>query len=69
MDITNAKVSAFQFSILISVMNAGELIGELISGPLISSLGFTRMFLFSAWIFGPSLLFLYYIIKKQYATN
>ena len=69
MDITNAKVSAFQFSILISVMNAGELIGELISGPLISSLGFTRMFLFSAWIFGPSLLFLYYIIKKQYVTN
>ena len=46
MDITNAKVSAFQFSILISLMNAGELIGEFISGPLITTLGFTRMFLF-----------------------
>jgi len=69
MDITNAKVSAFQFSILISLMNAGELIGEFISGPLITTLGFTRMFLFSAWILGPSLLFLYYLIKKHYFTK
>ncbi len=69
MDITNAKVSAFQFSILISLMNAGELIGEFISGPLITTLGFTRMFLFSAWILGPSLLFLYYLTKKHYFTK
>ena len=64
MDITNVKVSAFQFSILISLMNAGELIGEFISGPLISAIGFTRLFLFSAWILGPSFLFLYVIIKS-----
>jgi PAT family beta-lactamase induction signal transducer AmpG len=68
MDITNAKVSAFQFSILISLMNAGELIGEFISGTLITNLGFTGMFLISAWIFGPSLLFLYTIIKKRIVT-
>ncbi len=65
MNITNSKVSAFQFSILISLMNAGELIGEFISGPLISSFGFTRLFLFSAWILGPSLLFLYALIKSS----
>lgn len=65
MDITNPKVSAFQFSILISLMNAGELTGEFISGPLISTIGFNSMFLFSAWILGPSLLFLYILIKKH----
>jgi predicted MFS family arabinose efflux permease len=66
MDTTNKKIGALQFSILISLMNAGELSGEFISGPLISTIGFTRTFLFSAWIFGPSILFLYYIIKKKY---
>ncbi|MBS3801126.1 MAG: MFS transporter [Candidatus Thermoplasmatota archaeon] len=69
MDITNAKIGAFQFSILISLMNAGELTGEFISGPAITNLGFNGMFLFSAWILGPSLLFLYTIIKKGYFTH
>lgn len=68
MDITNAKVSAFQFSILISLMNSGELLGEFISGPLITTLGFNGMFLFSAWILGPSLLFLYAILKQKNLT-
>jgi MFS transporter, PAT family, beta-lactamase induction signal transducer AmpG len=68
MDITNAKISAFQFSILISLMNSGELIGEFISGPLITTLGFNGMFLFSAWILGPSLLFLYAILKQKNLT-
>jgi MFS family permease len=65
MDITNAKMGALQFSILISLMNAGELTGELISGSLITFLGFTRVFLFASWILGPSLLFLYAIIKTE----
>lgn len=69
MDITSAKISAFQFSILISLMNAGELTGEFISGPVITTLGFNGMFLFSAWILGPSLLFLYAIIKKGYFAH
>lgn len=69
MDITNKKISALQFSILISLMNAGELSGEFISGPLISSIGFARTFLTSAWIFGPSILFLYYSIKKNYFSK
>lgn len=65
MDITNAKLGALQFSILISLMNAGELTGELISGSLITLLGFSRVFLFSAWILGPSLLLLYTILKTE----
>lgn len=69
MDITSAKISAFQFSILISLMNAGELTGEFISGPVITTLGFNGMFLFSAWILGPSLLFLYAIIKKGHFAH
>ena len=68
MDVTNAKISAFQFSILISLMNSGELLGEFISGPLITALGFNGMFLFSAWILGPSLLFLYAILKQKNLT-
>lgn len=66
MDITNKKIGAFQFSILISLMNAGELSGEFITGPLITVLGFDRMFLFSAWILGPSLLFVYAMARKKY---
>jgi len=69
MDITNAKISAFQFSILISLMNAGELTGEFISGQAITNLGFNGMFLFSAWILGPSILFLYFITKKKYINT
>ena len=65
MDRTNIKLGALQFSILISLMNSGELIGELISGSLISFLGFTRLFLFATWILGPSLLFLYFILKTN----
>ena len=65
MDRTNIKLGALQFSILISLMNSGELIGELISGSLISLLGFTRLFLFAAWILGPSLLLLFIIIKER----
>lgn len=68
MDYTNVKVSALQFSIFMSIMNSGQLFGEFISGPLISYLGFSGVFLFSAWILGPSLLFMYTIIKKQYFT-
>jgi len=54
------------FSILMSLANAGELGGGATSGTLISLLGFGRVFLYSAWIFGPALIILYFIkFKKQ----
>jgi PAT family beta-lactamase induction signal transducer AmpG len=61
MDITNPSIGASQFSLLISLINAGELFGGAISGTLISLLGFSRVFLYAAWILGPALLILYYI--------
>jgi len=66
MDITNPKIGATQFSILMSLANAGELGGGATSGTLISLLGFSRVFLYSAWVFGPALIILYFIkFKKQ----
>jgi len=66
MDITNPKIGATQFSFLMSLANAGELGGGAISGTLISLLGFSRVFLYSAWVFGPALIILYFVkFKKQ----
>jgi len=66
MDITNQKIGATQYSVLMSLANAGELGGGATSGTLISIFGFGRVFLFSAWVFGPALLLLYFIkFKKQ----
>ncbi|MCK4332389.1 MAG: MFS transporter [Thermoplasmatales archaeon] len=68
MDVTNPRIGATQFSILTSLANVGEIgIGNTFSGAMISALGFTRTFLYSAWFFGPALLVLYYIrLKKTY---
>jgi MFS family permease len=64
MDITAPEVGATQFSILMSLLNFGELGGESISGTLISQLGFGRTFLYAAWILGPGLLILRFIKLK-----
>jgi len=61
MDITNPKVGATQFSIFESLGNAGMTIGETISGTLVTIIGFTGAFLYSAWFFGPAILLLYFI--------
>jgi predicted MFS family arabinose efflux permease len=45
--------------------NAGEMSGTAISGTLIALLGFTRLFLYSAWIYGPALLILYLYRSHQ----
>ena len=64
MDITNQKVGAAQYSILTSFTNLGEMGGVTFSGTLITTIGFSRLFLFSAWIYGPALLILYFIRLK-----
>ena len=70
MDITNPKIGASQFSFLTSFANVGEVgIGNTFSGTLVAMLGFSRVFLYSAWIFGPALLILHFIrLKKQIRT-
>ena len=62
MDVTNPKIGATQFSFLTAFANVGEIgIGNTCSGSLIALFGFSRAFLFSAWVFGPALLLLYFV--------
>jgi len=66
MDITNPRVGATQFSILTSLSNAGFIGGNIVSGSMVTSIGFGRVFLYSAWFLGPALLILHFIkLKKQ----
>jgi len=64
MDVTNPKIGAAQYSILTSLANAGEMGGTAMTGSLITLIGFSRVFLYSAWIYGPTLLILYFIRLK-----
>lgn len=62
MDFTNPKVGATQFSIFTSLANFGMLgIGLIMTGSLVAMLGFSRVFLYSAWFFGPPLIVLHFI--------
>jgi MFS family permease len=65
MDVTNPRIGATQYSIFISLFNFGIWIAQTISGPLYVTLGISRLFLYSAWIFGPALLILYFIRLKK----
>ncbi|MGC9308315.1 MAG: MFS transporter [Thermoplasmatota archaeon] len=64
MDITNPKIGATQYSLLTSFANAGEIVGGAVAGSLIVLLGYTSVFLFCGWLFGPALLILYFIRPK-----
>lgn len=65
MDITNPKIGATQYSLLMSLYNSGEIAGDTVAGTLIALLGFSRVFLYSAWVFGPALLVFYFIRPKK----
>ena len=65
MDITNPKIGATQYSILTSLANFGEMGAGAMSGSLVALLGFSRVFLYSAWALGPALLLLYFIKLKE----
>jgi len=64
MDVTNPKVGAAQYSLLMAAGNAGEMGGAAVSGSLISTLGFSRVFLYSGIVYGPALLVLRFIKSK-----
>lgn len=65
MDVTNPRIGATQYGILTGIANVGLNGAGMITGTLAISLGFTRTFLYAAWVFGPALLVLYFIqIKK-----
>lgn len=65
MDITNPRVGASQYSILMAFGNIGEMGGAAFSGTFTTIIGFGRTFLYSGWFYGPGLLVLYYI-KRTY---
>ena len=65
MNLTDPKISASQFSIFASISNVGMIGGNGISGTLITLIGFTRTFLYSAWVLGPALLFLFIFSKLK----
>jgi MFS family permease len=64
-DVTNPRIAATQYAIFTSLFNFGIMIAQTMSGPLYVMLGVSRVFLYSAWIFGPALLILYFIRLKK----
>jgi MFS family permease len=64
MDVTNPKLGASEYSLIMAAGNAGEMGGTVFSGSLISSIGFSRTFLYSGWIYGPAIIVLYFIRFK-----
>lgn len=69
MDVTNPRIGATQYGILTGVANVGLNGGGMITGSLVVALGFTRTFLYAAWVFGPALLVLYFIQLKKNSNN
>jgi MFS family permease len=66
MDITNPRLGGFQFSFLTSIINTGYVLGQTISGSMVSLFGFIRVFLYSAWFLGPVLLMVYFMKLKKW---
>jgi len=64
MDVTNPRIGATQYGIFTGVANVGLNGGGMITGSMVTTIGFARTFLYSAWVFGPALLILYFIKLK-----
>jgi AAHS family benzoate transporter-like MFS transporter len=69
MDVTNPRIGATQYSVFISLFNLGIILAMTVSGPLYVMLGIARVFLYAAWIFGPSLVILYFIRPQRDEVN
>ena len=54
-----------QFSIFMSLGNAGTMAGETISGALIGAVGFSRTFLYTAWFLGPTFIVLNFVKEQK----
>ncbi len=66
MDITNPRIGATQYGILTGIANIGLNGGGMVTGTLVTILSFSQTFLYASWVFGPTLLVLYFIrIKKR----
>jgi len=68
MDITNPKIGAAQYSFIASIANFGQVGIALISGSLLTILGYNRYFFYTAIIVGLSLL-IFYFVKETLNKN
>ena len=66
MDVTNPRIGATQYGIFTGIANVGLNGGGMITGSMVATIGFARTFLYSAWVFGPALLILYFIKLKRH---
>jgi MFS family permease len=65
MDITNPRIGATQYGIFTGIANIGLNGGGMITGTLVAALSFNQTFLFAGWVFGPTILLLYFIRLKK----
>ena len=70
MDVTNPRIGATQYGIFTGLGNLGLNGGGMLTGTMVAALGFARTFLCASWVFGPTLLVLYFIrLKKAKRKN
>jgi len=65
MDVTNPKIGATQYGIFTGLGNLGLNGGGILTGTMVTAFGFARTFLYASWVFGPTMLVLYYIRIKR----
>ena len=70
MDVTNPRIAATQYGIFTGIANIGLNGGGMFTGTLAAALSFSQTFLYAGWVFGPTILVLYFIrLKKSKNKN
>jgi len=65
MDVTNPRIAATQYGIFTGIANIGLNGGGMITGTIVTVLSFSQTFLYAGWVFGPTILLLYFIKLKK----
>ncbi|UCF50366.1 MAG: MFS transporter [Thermoplasmatales archaeon] len=65
MDVTNPRIGATQYGIFTGIANIGLNGGGMITGTMVAILSFSQTFLYAGWVFGPTILVLYFIRLKK----
>ncbi len=65
MDITNPRIGATQYGIFTGIANIGLNGGGMVTGTLVAALSYSQTFLYASWVFGPTILVLYFIRLKK----
>jgi PAT family beta-lactamase induction signal transducer AmpG len=66
MDITNPKIAATEYSVITSLFNVGEWAGGSFGGSLVAAIGYSRLYLYSGWFFGPAIIIIYLLKLKSH---